>query len=212
MNVTRSALLKTVYGIVQAQPSGLKHAEVVHEVRRLGFVYGPGLSAEIHSILTGLVTAGAIIRNQDERMDRRYKPATSGKNRLRILIVDDNVDYADSNATLLKYAGYEVRTVYSGEDAVEAAQDWNPDFVLLDIGLPVMDGYDTARSLRKSRLTTTLVAMTGREDRRASKEAGFDYHLVKPVEDQELLELIGACPFQGSQGYGRPMTLTEEFA
>jgi len=121
MNGSRSALPRIVYGIVRAQPNGLKHAEVVHEVRRRG-IKSDGLSAEIHSILMELVTSGELVRNQNDRLERRYKPAAV-KSRLRILVVDDDMDTANTSAAVLEDAGYDVRTVYSGEAALVVAEE-----------------------------------------------------------------------------------------
>lgn len=105
----------------------------------------------------------------------------------RILIVDDNVDAADSLALLLKSNGHEVETVYGAAAALEAAARANPEFVLLDIGLPDIDGYQLARQLRTMRHMdkACLIAVTGygqAEDHQQSRAAGFDGHLVKPVD------------------------------
>jgi len=113
----------------------------------------------------------------------------------RILVVDDNVDAADSNAKLLKMAGNEVITVYDGIEAVEAARQHKPNVILLDLGLPKMNGYDVCRAIRKQPAgkTAIIVAMTGwgqDETRQRSKEAGFDAHLVKPVEVNDLTKII----------------------
>jgi CheY-like chemotaxis protein len=110
----------------------------------------------------------------------------------RILVVDDNVDAAESLALLLRLNGHEVRTAHDGPAALEADATFQPDVVLLDIGLPGMDGYGVARRLREQprdkRLTIIAATGYGRdEDRFRSKEAGFDHHLVKPV-DPSLLE------------------------
>jgi PAS domain S-box-containing protein len=109
----------------------------------------------------------------------------------RVLVVDDNVDQADSVALLLRASGHDVRVAYSGPTALEAALAYRPDIVLMDIGLPEMEGYEVARRLRQqaSLKDTVLVAMTGygqESDRQRSHEAGFDHHLVKPVSLQEL--------------------------
>jgi PAS domain S-box-containing protein len=109
----------------------------------------------------------------------------------RVLVVDDNVDQADSVALLLRASGHDVRVAYSGPTALEAALACRPDIVLMDIGLPEMDGYEVARRLRQqaSLKDTVMVAMTGygqESDRQRSHEAGFDHHLVKPVSLQEL--------------------------
>ena len=104
----------------------------------------------------------------------------------RILVVDDNVDGADSLAVLLRLSGHEVSLAHDGLAALDVARAFRPEIVLLDIGLPGMDGYEVARRLRGNELTrdVILVAVTGYgrdEDRARSHEAGFDYHLVKPI-------------------------------
>lgn len=113
----------------------------------------------------------------------------------RVLVVDDNVDAADMLAMMLQMFGHEVQAAYSGESALEKAVGCQPEFVLLDIGLPDIDGYEVARRLRQEPQTkdVTLIAMTGYgqdSDRQRSEAAGFDHHLVKPVEPQKLQELL----------------------
>ncbi|HEY1376607.1 MAG TPA: response regulator, partial [Gemmataceae bacterium] len=113
----------------------------------------------------------------------------------RVLIVDDNVDSAESLALLLGIGGHNVRTAADGPAALAAARDHRPDIVLLDIGLPRMDGYEVARRLRgePDLPPVTLIAMTGYgqdEDRRKARDAGFDHHLVKPVDPEELARLL----------------------
>ena len=119
-------------------------------------------------------------------------PATPTR---RILVVDDNRDAAESLALLLQLMGHETRAVYDGLEAVEAAKKFQPDVVLLDIGLPKLDGYEAARRIRAQQRDKrlTLVALTGwgmGEDLRRSDEAGFDAHMVKPVEPDALLRLL----------------------
>jgi PAS domain S-box-containing protein len=109
----------------------------------------------------------------------------------RILVVDDNRDAALSLALLLQLAGYQTHTAHDGPAALDAARAFRPEIVLLDIGLPGLNGYEVARRLRKDLGLTdaVLVALTGwgqDEDRRLAREAGFDHHLVKPVDPQEL--------------------------
>ena len=113
----------------------------------------------------------------------------------RLLVVDDNVDSADSIAMLLQVSGHEVRVAYSGPEALETAVEYQPDIVLLDIGLPGMNGYEVARRLRDhpDLKKAKLMAVTGYgqdADRVQSREAGFDYHLVKPVDPQKLQEVL----------------------
>lgn len=115
--------------------------------------------------------------------------------RWRVLVVDDNVDGADVTALLLQMLGHETRVAYSSGAALAAADEYLPNVVLLDIGLPEMDGYEVARRLRQHPLhrTAWLVAITGygqESDRGRSKEAGFDHHLVKPVAPEKLEELL----------------------
>ncbi len=113
----------------------------------------------------------------------------------RVLVVDDNVDAADMLVMMLQMFGHEVQAVYSGQTALETAVEYQPDFVLLDIGLPDMNGYEVARRLRQQPQTkdVRLIAMTGYgqdSDRQRSQEAGFDHHLVKPVDPQKLQDLL----------------------
>jgi CheY-like chemotaxis protein len=102
-------------------------------------------------------------------------------------VVDDNVDGAESLALLLQISGHNTRTVHSGPEAIEAARTFKPEVVLLDIGLPGMNGYEVATQFRKDPALRgpLLVAITGwgtDEDKRQSSESGFDFHLTKPVE------------------------------
>jgi CheY-like chemotaxis protein len=113
----------------------------------------------------------------------------------RVLVVDDNMDSADMLVMLLQMFGHEAQAAYSGQTALETAVEYQPDFVLLDIGLPDMNGYEVARRLRQQPQTkqVRLIAMTGYgqdSDRQRSKEAGFDRHLVKPVDPQRLQDLL----------------------
>ena len=105
-------------------------------------------------------------------------------------MVDDNRDSADSMTLLLGLKGHFVRTAYDGTQAIEEAKAFRPDLVLLDIGLPGLDGYEVARRLRaEAGLDPTLVATTGWghvEDKRRASEAGFDFHLTKPVSIEAL--------------------------
>jgi two-component system CheB/CheR fusion protein len=113
----------------------------------------------------------------------------------RVLIVDDNVDAAESLATVLRLSGHEVYTVHDGAAALTVAEDVRPEVVLLDIGLPGMNGFEVAKQLRaRTDLAhMMLVALTGygqEEDRQRSLAAGFDHHLVKPVAVWELERLM----------------------
>ena len=114
---------------------------------------------------------------------------------LRILVVDDNRDAADSLSMLLRFMGNEPRTAYDGIEAVTAAEEFQPDVVLLDIGLPRLNGYGAAQRIREQPWGKhmILIALTGwgqEDDRKRSKEAGFDNHMVKPVELPTLMTLL----------------------
>lgn len=123
-------------------------------------------------------------------------PSESPVSSRRILIADDNVDAADSIAMLLESVGCEVRTVYGGEAAVREAMHYGPDLILLDLGMPGIDGYQACRMIRASRAGSTalVVALSGwgREaDLQRSAAAGFDHHFLKPVDPAALLRFIG---------------------
>ncbi len=122
--------------------------------------------------------------------------------RRRILVVDDNIDAAESLALLLRAAGHVVRTAPSGPAAMDEAATFRPEAVVLDIGLPGMDGYEVARRLRGTPQggAALLVALTGYgqdTDRHRSQEAGFDHHLTKPADPGELLALLAAAKPNG---------------
>jgi CheY-like chemotaxis protein len=113
----------------------------------------------------------------------------------RILIVDDNELSANSLSILLGMAGNETRTAYDGAEAVAAAETFRPDVVLLDLGLPLMDGYETCTRIRQQPWGKNIlvVALTGwgqAEDRRRSTEAGFDRHIVKPADPVQLMKML----------------------
>jgi PAS domain S-box-containing protein len=121
---------------------------------------------------------------------------------LRVLVVDDNVDTAESMAMLLKVSGHQVRMAHTGPTALEAALDYRPNVVLLDIGLPEMDGYEVAKRIRQQPVlqNVMLVAMTGYgqdTDRLRSQEVGFNAHLVKPADFgkvQQILATVSESP------------------
>jgi CheY-like chemotaxis protein len=113
-----------------------------------------------------------------------------------ILVVDDNHDAADSTAMLLRLDNHEVHVAYDAHEAIETARGLRPDVVLLDIGLPLLDGYEVARRLRGQPETRNvrLIAITGYgqpADRSRAEEAGFDAHLLKPVDLAMLQALLG---------------------
>jgi CheY-like chemotaxis protein len=114
---------------------------------------------------------------------------------LRILIVDDNKDGADSLQMMLRLMGNEARTAYDGMEGIKVAEEFRPDVMLLDIGLPTVNGYDVCRCIRDKAWgkDVVLIAVTGwglEDDRRRSHDAGFDHHMVKPVDAKALTTLL----------------------
>jgi CheY-like chemotaxis protein len=111
------------------------------------------------------------------------------------LIVDDNTDGADLLAALLERMGNEVHVAYDGEQAVAAEAEFRPDVVLLDLGLPKLNGYEACRRIREQSVgrRVLMIAQTGWgqvEDRQRTREAGFDHHMVKPLDPQALRKLL----------------------
>jgi CheY-like chemotaxis protein len=116
---------------------------------------------------------------------------------LRVLVVDDSVDSAESMAMVLEMSGHEVRQAHSGEQALGAVREFRPDAVLMDIGMPDLSGYEVAERLRSAPDTreVALIAMTGygqKADRERSAAAGFDHHLVKPLDFDKLNEVLAS--------------------
>jgi CheY-like chemotaxis protein len=150
---------------------------------------GPGTGSEFVVILP---IAGDIKREQPQATGSAEVDAPPAR---RILVVDDNRDAADSLGMLLRLMGNEVHTAHDGLEAVGAAAAFQPDVVLLDIGLPKLNGYEAARRIREQEggAGVLLVALTGwgqEEDRRRSHEAGFDHHMTKPVDFEVLQKLL----------------------
>ncbi len=120
------------------------------------------------------------------------KPASSGK---RVLIVDDNVDAAETLAMMLELLGQQTRQAHEGVGAIKAAQEYQPELIFMDIGLPGLSGHEVAAKLRGElgMRDTFIVALSGYgtdEDRRKSMRAGFDSHLVKPLDPSALPEIL----------------------
>ncbi|MEO9137423.1 MAG: ATP-binding protein, partial [Casimicrobiaceae bacterium] len=116
---------------------------------------------------------------------------------LRVLVVDDNRDVADSTASIMRMNGCDVHVAYDGKAALEFVQRLRPDAVLLDIGLPTIDGYLVAEHIRSQpeNVSTMIVAVSGYgqdQDRVRSKSVGFDYHVVKPIDPTVLAGLVGS--------------------
>jgi two-component system CheB/CheR fusion protein len=154
------------------------------------FSAGPGRGSEF---IVRLPAADAV----RVPVDQPGSVAAPAAARRRVLVVDDNLDAAESLATLLKISGHDTRMAHDGAQAVEQAEAFKPDVVFLDIGMPTIDGHETARRIRREPWgrDMVLVALTGwgqTEDRRRSKEAGFDHHLVKPADPQVVEKLISS--------------------
>jgi DNA-binding response OmpR family regulator len=119
--------------------------------------------------------------------------------RFKILVVDDNHDSALSMAMMLQIMGHDTRTAHDGESAVSTAEAFLPEVVLLDIGLPKLNGYEVAQRIREKAWGESmyLIAVTGwgqDEDRQRSSEVGLNLHMVKPVEPAALEKLLAALP------------------
>ena len=153
---------------------------------------GPGSGAEFIVRLPALASTSTQAAGKVPARVPVVAPADARS--LRILIVDDNVDAADSIAMLLNMEGHQTRAVNTARAALLAVPEFKPEVVLLDIGLPEMDGYEVARRLRQNgRQRMRLVAVTGYgqpADRRRAHAAGFDEHMVKPVEPTALQDFL----------------------
>ena len=131
----------------------------------------------------------------ESRLTEASRPTPAPRTGPHVLVVDDNLDSAESLATMLALMGCETHTVHDGVEAVKAAQTFQPDLVMLDIGLPRLTGHEVARHIRAQPWgqLMTLVALTGwgqDEDRRKSRDAGFNHHMVKPVDLDALSALL----------------------
>src|SRR5262245_51081381 len=150
---------------------------------------GPGQGSEFVVRLPLVVEASGPLAPAE-----RGEPSAP-KSSLRILIVDDNRDSADCLGMLLRIMGNDIRTAYDGQRGVDLAGEFRPDVVLLDIGLPKLDGYQACQRIREQAWgqAMVLIAVTGwgqEKDRRRSHEAGFDHHMVKPVDPHALMKLL----------------------
>jgi signal transduction histidine kinase/ActR/RegA family two-component response regulator len=137
---------------------------------------------------------------------RSVAPPTTA--RRRVLIVDDSEDGAESLALLLQVAGHETQAAYDGYEAVAIAERMRPDAILLDIGLPGLNGYDVCRRIRQTTwgAHVLMVALTGwgqDDDRQRSRDAGFDQHLVKPVDHDVLLSLLATLSVTSAESSGQ---------
>jgi len=121
----------------------------------------------------------------------------------RVLVVDDDQDNAEGLAMLCRLSGHDVAVAYDGPTAIEKAKSFRPDVVVLDLGLPGMDGIDTCRELRRMTQAPrpVVIAVTGwalSADDDRTRAAGFDHHFVKPVEPQQFLAMLSGAPPAGA--------------
>ena len=155
---------------------------------------GPGRGAEFTVKLPVMASALAVLSSQ--RKDPGVIPQIEPQ---RILVADDNHDAAEALSLQLQLAGHDVRTAHDGVEALTVAQAFEPDIVLLDLGMPKMDGYEAARELRLRPIggkRMALIALTGwgqQQDRDRTADAGFDAHLVKPVAEAQLFKALAAA-------------------
>jgi CheY-like chemotaxis protein len=152
---------------------------------------GPGQGSEFVIRLPVLDSAGT-----RQAVPLAQQASTDGR-KMQVLVVDDNQDAADSLAALLEIDGFDVHAVYDGMAALAAVERQAPDMIIMDLGMPGMDGYETARAIRQKpgAERILLLALTGwgqGDARRRTVEAGFDHHLVKPVELDQIVRLAGA--------------------
>lgn len=171
----------------------------MHDGTVQAFSDGPGQGSEF--VVRLPLAARQHLSEPTRRAPSRERQADTVERRVptvarRVLLVDDNKDAATSLGMILEMEGHDVRTAYDARSALEAARAHPPDVVLLDIGLPGSNGYDLARQMRKmpALRRAVLVALTGYgrdEDKARSWEAGFDVHLIKPVDLSAVIELLG---------------------
>jgi CheY-like chemotaxis protein len=144
-----------------------------------------------------------LVASRSERSDTGSRPIAQLASPRRVLVIDDNVDATMSLATMLKIMGNEVRTAFDGEAGFQVAEDFRPQLILLDIGMPKVNGYETCRRIRLEEWgkDITIAALTGwgqDEDKRRSRESGFNRHLVKPVEPATIEELLAEVTMAAS--------------
>ncbi|MDQ3101340.1 MAG: response regulator [Bacteroidota bacterium] len=152
------------------------------------------------SVLVDLPLAVVSRRSQNHTMEDNSK--------CKVLVVDDNVDGAVTLSVILKHMGNSVRITHDGNSALAVGAEFIPDLILMDIGMPGMDGYETCERMRSQEWSANvrIVALTGwgqEEDKRKARRAGFDLHLVKPVDRKTLMEVI-ATTREGRTMDGEP--------
>jgi CheY-like chemotaxis protein len=189
-------------------------------VRRLVELHGGSIEARSagHGMGSEFIVRLPVVRDEGGEADEAVgnDEAAPGTRR-RILVVDDNVDAAESLAMMLRIMGNDVHLAHDGQAAVEAAKKLRPDLILLDIGMPKLNGYEACRRIRGqlSGRQPAIVALTGwgqEEDKRRSSEAGFDHHLVKPIEPAALVKLLAGLPMANGRSSAAILPDTEPSA
>ena len=182
----------------------VKNLVALHGGNVVALSDGPGKGSEF---VIRLPPAAAAQASASTRSEHDHSPSQRKVQGKRVLIVDDNNDAADSLADLLRDVGHEVAVAYSPVAALKVAEAFRPEVAVLDIGLPVMDGYELAARLRSNPVTASclLIALTGygqSHDRLRSEEGGFQHHLVKPVD---IAQLFGIVAGEGSSAAGESL-------
>ncbi|GAC1308546.1 MAG: hypothetical protein NVSMB14_13170 [Isosphaeraceae bacterium] len=167
-------------------------------VRSLAELHGGTVSATSEGPNQGsefIVRLPVAVESSNSISNPRVVASETPRRVARVLVVDDNVDTAQGMGRILKLLGHQVEIAHDGPTAIALAQKHQPEFVLLDIGLPGMDGYQVATRLKAEDWCRkcVIIAVSGygqEDDRRRAREAGFDHHLVKPVDHESLLGLL----------------------
>lgn len=172
-------------------------------VKRLVAMHGGTVQVESEGLGKGC-TFTVTLPVTDETPMSPPEAAKPPKRFKRFLVVDDNVDAADAIATMLGVMGFETEVAHDGREAIAKSEKFKPHVILLDIGMPVLDGYKTCEEIRKKEwgAEPKIVALTGwgrEEDRKKAAAAGFNAHLVKPVRHQDLLEAMAKLPEKSEQ-------------
>ncbi len=181
-------------------------------VRKLVEMHGGSVQAASEGVDRGseFVVRLPVLIEEHEAPSPDPKASAIAPTARRILVADDNHDAAETLSMLLELAGHQTQVAFNGAEAVEAAQSFRPDVILMDLGMPVMNGFEAARQLRQQLWIkgVVLVALTGwgqDDDRHKTAEAGFDRHLVKPVDFDALTKLLAEFPVVAADGKLRPV-------
>ena len=155
---------------------------------------GPGQGSEFVVTLP-LLKIAAVASTKVAGSDPATTVAPRVQSRTRVVVIEDNKSHALSLQKLLQAMGHEVRIAYDGVSAMKLLVNFVPNFALIDLGLPRINGYDLARWLREQPQLreVTLIAQTGwgrEEDRQQARDAGYDHHLVKPIDPQQLAAIL----------------------